>query len=130
MKLPGSNGASRARAATQLTIALASAGVLAGCSEPRFEIEPAVVTGCALGHGHIVEVSWDASAAGAEKVRLGLLRPGQGEKVWGLHGPVGSKKTGRWASDGLTFVLYDQDDDELARRTLTTSACPRKQKYE
>lgn len=104
--------------------------LLTACSRTRFEIDPEVVTGCAAVHGHVVNVSWDARPADAKLVRIYVLRPGQGDKLWAAHGPVGSKKTGPWASDGLTFIMRDHDERELGRRTLMTSPCPDPQKYE
>lgn len=104
--------------------------LLTACSRTRFEIDPEVVTGCAAVHGHVVNVSWDARPAKAESVRIYLLRPGEGYKLWAAQGPVGSKKTEAWASDGLTFILRDHNEGELGRRTLVTSPCPDPQTYE
>lgn len=104
--------------------------LLSACSRSRLEIDPEVVAGCAGVHGHVVKVSWDARPAKVESVRIYVLRPGKGDKLWTAQGPVGSKKTEAWASDGLTFIMRDHEERELGRRTLVTSPCPDPQTYE
>jgi hypothetical protein len=93
-------------------------------------LDPAVVTGCALGHGSVIVVNWDAGKVATRNVSLYITRPGNSERLWLRSRPVGSRKTGRWATDGITFVLRDDHERELARRTLVTSPCPFKQKDE
>lgn len=115
---------------TKLATAACIAFALAGCSRAKLTLDPDIVSGCALGHGSIIEVSWDASKAKTDFVRVYLTRPGDGERRWLQGKPVGSRKTGPWATDGITFILRDDKEQELARRTLITSPCPRKQKDE
>lgn len=112
--------------ATIACIALA----LVGCSRARLSLDPDIVSGCALGHGSIIAVKWDAGKLDTKYVRLYITRPGEGERRWTQGPPVGSRKTGPWATDGITFILRDSRERELARRTLVTSRCPRKQKDE
>lgn len=101
-----------------------------GCSRSRIELDPAVMRGCALGHGQVVTVSWDASHTKAKRVRVFVRRPGGRERPW-IRGAVkGQRSTGRWVTDGLTFVLRDQDGKALALKTVETARCPFKQKDE
>lgn len=111
---------------TSACIALA----LAGCSRASLSLDPNIVSGCALGRGSIITVTWDAGKTDTKYVRLYLTRPGDGERRWMQAPPAGSRKTGPWATDGITFILRDSRERELARRTLVTSPCPRKQKDE
>ncbi|MFL6591186.1 MAG: hypothetical protein ACJ8GK_00555 [Luteimonas sp.] len=114
-----------------LAVAAAAASLaLGGCSRASLTLEPAVLPGCAAGHGAVVMVRWDARAIQTKFVQVALTRPGGGERGWTRGKPVGSRSTGRWAVDGLTFILRDDDGRELARETLETSRCPRKQKDE
>ncbi len=116
--------AMKSKFATSACIALA----LAGCSRASLSLDPDIVPGGALGHGSIITVKWDAGKIDTKYVRLYLIRPGDGERRWMQAPPTGSRKTGAWATDGITFVLRDSRERELARRTLVTSPCPRKQK--
>ena len=103
---------------------------LGGCSRAKLELNPAVLAGCAAGHGEVVRVSWDASNSGTKGVEVYIRRPGGTKRPWTRGKAVGSRETGRWASDGLTFILRDDHGRELARRTIETRRCPRRQKYE
>jgi hypothetical protein len=115
---------------TKLAATACLALALAGCSRAKLSLDPEVVTGCALGHGSVISVNWDASKVDTSYVRVYITRPGNSERRWLQAGPVGSRKTGRWATDGITFVLRDARERELARRTLVTSPCPLPQKEE
>ena len=110
--------------------AMIAAMTLAGCSRASLTLDPAVLPGCAAGHGAVVMVRWDARATGTKSVRVALTRPGGAERRWTGGEALGSRRTGRWAVDGLTFVLRDDRGKELLRKTLETSRCPRKQKDE
>lgn len=112
------------------TASLGLALALAGCARAKLSLDPDIVSGCALGHGSIISVDWDASKVETDYVRVYLTRPGNTERRWLQGAPVGSRKTGPWATDGITFILRDARERELARRTLVTSPCPRKQKDE
>jgi hypothetical protein len=103
---------------------------LAGCSRASLTLDPAVLPGCALGHGAVIAVRWDAHAIKTKFVQVALTRPGGGERGWTRGKPVGSRNTGRWAVDGMTFILRDDRGRELTRKTLETSRCPRPQKDE
>jgi hypothetical protein len=111
-------------------MALLAASSLAGCSRSSMTLDPAVLPGCAAGHGEVVKVSWDAAGVGARGVQIYINRPGATPRPWTQGKAKGSRKTGRWSTDGLTFALRDRDGNVLARRTLETSRCPRKQKDE
>jgi hypothetical protein len=102
-----------------------------GCSRSRIELNPAVMPGCALGHGQVVTVSWDASRTGAKQVSVLVRRPGGGhERPWVRGAVKGQRRTGRWVTDGLTFVMRDQRGKILALKTVETARCPLKQKDE
>jgi hypothetical protein len=103
---------------------------LGGCSRASLTLDPAVLPGCAAGHGAVVAVRWDARHVETKFVQVALTRPGGGERGWTRGKSVGGRNTGRWAVDGLTFILRDDHGRELARKTLETSRCPRKQKDE
>jgi len=103
---------------------------LGGCSRASLTLDPAVLPGCAAGHGEVVMVRWDARAIKTKFVQVALTRPGGGERGWTRGGPLGGRKTGRWASDGLTFILRDARGRELARKTIETARCPLPQKDE
>ena len=115
---------------TKLATIACIAFALAGCSRASLSLDPDIVSGCALGRGSVIAVNWDASTVDTEYVRIYLTRPGDGERRWLQGPPVGSRKTGPWATDGITFILRDARERELARRTLVTSPCPRRQKDE
>lgn len=115
---------------TKLAAIACIAFTVAGCSRAKLSLDPDIVTGCALGHGSVISVNWDAGKVKTAYVRVYITRPGNSERRWLQAGPVGSRQTGRWASDGITFVLRDDQERELARRTLVASPCPLKQKDE
>lgn len=113
-----------------VVVALLTGMALAGCSRASLTLDPAVLPGCAAGHGAVVLVRWDARNVQTKTVQVALTRPGGHERAWTHGKPSGSRQTGRWSVDGLTFILRDDRGRELVRRTLETSRCPRKQKYE
>jgi len=104
-------------------IALAASLCLAGCAEARLELDPAVLPDCTPARGAVIHVAWDARDAGTDRVRLEVTRPGGGSRPWTQGPAAGSKDTGPWGSDGLTFVLLSAEGDELARRTVETFPC-------
>lgn len=95
-----------------------------GCSRTSIELQPAVIAPCKPGEASVIEVRWDARAAGADSVSIDVLRPGAAAKPWTSGGATGSRKTGRWGVDGLTFVLRDPSGRELGRRTVESVPCP------
>jgi hypothetical protein len=100
-----------------------------GCSRGRLTLEPAILSGCAAGHGEVVNVHWDVHAKGVKSVQVFVQRPGSNPRAWTRGKPHDSRKTGRWASDGMTFILR-AGPTELDRRTIETTPCPRPQKSE
>lgn len=100
---------------------------LAACSRASLELDPALVPACKPGHSEVIEVRWDARDSGAKRIAIDVLRPGTAAKPWISGAPSGSRRTGRWGNDGLTFVLRDQEGRELARRTIESGACPEAQ---
>jgi hypothetical protein len=109
----------RTRAFTLLLTALA----LAGCHRAQLSLDPAVLEDCGPGPGKVIRAAWDARAVGVDRVALEVVRPGAEATPWGQGPAAGSKSTGRWGSDGLTFVVRTADGRELARRTVTTIPC-------
>ena len=110
--------------------AVACAALLAtGCSRGRLTLEPAILSGCAAGHGEVVNVHWDVRTKGVKNVQIYVTRPGGNERAWARGKAHGNRKTGRWAADGMTFILR-AGRKEFDRRTIETSSCPRPQKYE
>jgi hypothetical protein len=108
---------------------LCTALLAQGCSRGRLTLEPAVLSGCAAGHGEVVTVHWDVRARGVQNVQLYVQRPGGSERAWVRGRNPGSRKTGRWAADGMTFILRS-GRHEFDRRTIETRPCPRPQKSE
>jgi hypothetical protein len=97
--------------------------LLGGCHRARLSLDPAVLEDCGPGPGKVIRVAWDARDVSGEGVRLEVVRPGGENTPWGQGPAVGSKSTGAWGSDGLTFVLLSPDGRELDRRTITTIPC-------
>ena len=99
--------------------------LLAGCRQASLELDPGVLSGCWVPgkSGQAINVRWDAAALGVDKVRLLVARPGNNARPWTQGAASGERKTGPWASDGLTVILETEDGRELARRTVETSVC-------
>jgi hypothetical protein len=106
-----------------IAIAFAGAVLLAGCHRAQLSLEPAVLEDCGPGPGKVIRARWDARGAGVDRVKLEVRRPGAEGTPWGEGPAVGSKSTGRWGSDGLTFIVRALDGRELERRTVTTIPC-------
>jgi hypothetical protein len=106
-----------------IAIAFSGAVLLAGCHRAQLSLEPAVLEDCGPGPGKVIRAHWDARGAGVDSVKLEVVRPGGEGTPWGEHPAAGSKSTGPWGSDGLTFVVRAPDGRELDRRTVTTIAC-------
>ncbi|HEU4991370.1 MAG TPA: hypothetical protein VFT52_02625 [Luteimonas sp.] len=106
-----------------IAIALSGAFLLAGCHRAHLSLEPAVLEDCGPGPGKVIRAEWDARGAGMDRVMLEVLRPGAEPTPWGEAPAAGSKSTGPWGSDGLTFVVRAPDGRELDRRTVTTIPC-------
>jgi hypothetical protein len=94
-----------------------------GCQRAHLSLDPAVLEDCGPGPGRIIRADWDARGAGVNHVMLEVLRPGAESTPWGEGPATGSKSTGPWGSDGLTFILRTPDGRELERRTITTIPC-------
>ena len=103
---------------------------LCACSRARLDLDPAVINGCALGHMQAIRVSWDARAVHEANVLVSIRRPGSRMRGWVRGHATGSRMTGRWVSDGMTFVLSNPAGKQLAIRTVETTRCPMRQKDE
>lgn len=87
------------------------------------EISPPEFSAC-QGPDVVVGVSWDASSVVKHGgVSLFVYRPGQKRTLWIKGGPKGTAQTGKWASDGWTVVLVNDQGKLLATRTLQTTPC-------
>lgn len=116
----------KSRKLTILLFAIVPAACLAIILWPKayLTISPAVVSDCKNPQGRPkINVQWDASDLDVKYVRFTVNRPGQEKKGWTRGKPKGSKKTGPWGTDGLTFTMYDHKGRELARRTLESTPC-------
>ncbi len=99
----------------------------AGCSQEQEQghvslaLVPARVSECDLPVA--VQVDWDTHVPGVEAVELHVNNPGRRPTLWIQTAASGSQSTGAWAGDGFTVSLRTLEGRELARRTLTTTAC-------
>lgn len=96
----------------------------AGCARQgvEFRLEPAVVRACELPVA--TRVSWDVTRLGLQHVDIEVANLGEAPKAWTNGGAKGSETSGAWAQDGYTVILKSRNGVELARRTMTTVACP------
>lgn len=109
-----------ARVATMMVL-LAAAGCSPGEGHVALALAPAQVSECDLPVA--VRVDWDVQVPGVEAVELQVNNPGRRPTLWIQSAASGSQSTGAWAGDGFTVTLRTLEGRELARRTLTTTAC-------
>lgn len=96
----------------------------AGCSQQEqvaLDLQPAQVSECDLPVS--VQVTWNVLLPGVEAVELHVNNPGRRPMLWTQTAAFGSQHTDAWAADGFTVTLRTLEGRELARRTLTTTAC-------
>ena len=69
-----------------------------------------------------ITVSWDATAAGINQTRLYLH--GVDGSLFASGGAVGESQTGEWVTNGMKFVLYSPELDEvLAEKDFRLIPC-------
>ena len=73
-----------------------------------------------------ITVSWDASAMGVNRTRVYLNGPdGQ---LFASGGAVGESQTGEWVTNGMKFVLYSPELDQvLAEKSFRLIPCNTKE---
>lgn len=108
-----------------LVTASACTLLLAGCGRPTLQIAPEVVSGCLPAKPEVIKVTWDTGRAKPKMLAVQIGRPGdQQRRFWfNATAPRGSRSTGRWGVDGMTFFLVDSQGRELARRTIEARPC-------
>ncbi|RZA22315.1 MAG: hypothetical protein EOP93_00480 [Lysobacteraceae bacterium] len=91
-------------------------------------LSPGTVDMCSAVDGVIsMDVSWDASKANTDGIKIYLKDPSTGEeKLWLAAPAQGHDKTGPWMREGTVVRLVnDQDDADLAKLTVTSTSCTR-----
>ncbi|MFJ4544067.1 hypothetical protein ACIP1X_10735 [Pseudomonas sp. NPDC088885] len=88
----------------------------------NFDVQPHRFDSCAQ-PANISELSWAITKPGVTSVAVYVTKVGEPETLWSSGPLIGTLKTGAWVSDGLTFVLRDQNNNFLARRTVDTTRC-------
>jgi hypothetical protein len=86
-------------------------------------ITPANYSAC-LGTGIVAHIQWDfRGAASGKSIFVSAYNLGSQPAVVG-SGPLrGELDTGEWVSDGTTFLLTDDQNHVLAKRTVQTTDC-------
>lgn len=99
--------------------------LLAGCGRSALQISPEAVSGCLPVKPQAIKVAWNAGREGSGPWMIQIGRAGGQDRRFWFHTtePEGSRLTGRWGVDGMTFFLVDSDGRELARRTLEAMPC-------
>ncbi|WP_157616964.1 hypothetical protein [Rhodanobacter sp. Soil772] len=111
--------AAPAKAASTATgSALMAAGV-------KLQSEPAVLEQCGALRGKraAVKVSWDATTARVNTVKIWVQDPSKEPKLWAATGAAGSKVSGAWMTDGSAFILTDAGGRQLARLVMRAASC-------
>jgi hypothetical protein len=88
----------------------------------QFEVSPQRFSSCDL-PSNMSELNWSVKKSGVTSVAIFVNGMGEPESLWGPGELIGSRKTGAWVSDGLTFTLRDQSGNLLAKRTIDTTRC-------
>jgi hypothetical protein len=89
-------------------------------------LSPGAIDLCTAVDGAIaMEVSWDATKANTDGIKIFLKDPSTGEEKLWLAAPArGHDKTGNWMRDGTVVRLVnDHTDAELAKITVTSIKC-------
>lgn len=89
-------------------------------------LSPGAIDLCTAVDGAIaMEVSWDATQANTDGIKIFLKDPTTGEeKLWLAAPAQGSDKTGVWMREGTVVRLVNANTDaDLANMTVTSVAC-------
>jgi hypothetical protein len=99
--------------------------LLASCGRTSLQIDPEVVSGCLPAKPEAIKVTWDTGREKPKMLAVQIGRPGRQQRRFWFHtdAPRGSRSTGRWGIDGMTFFLVDSHGRELARRTIEARPC-------
>jgi hypothetical protein len=88
----------------------------------EFDVAPQSFSSCDQ-PAHISNLRWSVTKQGVTSVSIFVNGPGEAETLWGPGELIGTRETGAWVADGLTFTLRDQQGAVLARRTIHTTRC-------
>lgn len=88
----------------------------------EFEVAPQRFSSCDQ-PAHISNVRWSVTKKDVTAVSIFVNGIGEAETLWGPGELIGTRRTGAWVADGLTFTLRDQEGVVLARRTIDTTRC-------
>ena len=89
-------------------------------------LSPSAIDLCTAVDGAIaMDVSWDATQANTDGIKIFLKDPSTGEeKLWLAAPAQGHDKTGPWMREGTVVRLVnDHTDAELAKLTVTSIKC-------
>ena len=89
-------------------------------------LSPGAIDLCTAVDGAIaMDVSWDATQANTDGIKIFLKDPTTGEeKLWLAAPAQGSDKTGVWMREGTVVRLVNANTDaDLANMTVTSVAC-------
>lgn len=107
-----------------------SSPVLADQKDPSgmLTLSPGAIDLCTAVDGAIaMDVSWDATQANTDGIKIFLKDPSTGEdKLWLAAPAQGHDKTGVWMREGTVVRLVNANTDtDLAKLTVTSVNCNR-----
>jgi hypothetical protein len=103
---------------------LLAAPVYRTAPPPKLGIEPKTLDLCGGRRAGRVTVSWNIPGMEARTWTIFVSTSGTSRKPWTAgQGSVGSRQTGEWVVDGMTFMLVDKGGRELARATARAKEC-------
>ncbi len=123
------------RAAAQATAPVASENTAAGASRVPPEsrdptgmltLAPGAIDLCVATEGAIaMDVTWNATQANTDGIKIFLTDPATGEeKLWLAAPAQGTDKTGPWMREGTLVRLVDANANaDLAKLTVTSVPC-------
>lgn len=91
-------------------------------------LSPGAIDLCTAVDGAIaMDVSWDATQANTDGIKIFLKDPATGEeKLWLAAPAQGHDKTGTWMRDGTVVRLVNANTDtDLAKLIVTSVSCKR-----
>lgn len=94
-----------------LLLCLVSLALATSAGAVTFTITPATIVDCRNGLGR-ASLAWQDAGTGMVQVRVGSR---SGTPLTGWDQPSSSSETGDWVTDGMVFVLINQQEVELAR---------------
>ncbi len=91
-------------------------------------LSPGAIDMCSALDGIIaMDISWDATRANTDGIKIYLKDPSNGEeKLWLAAPAKGHDKTGPWMREGtMVRLVNDQNGADLAQLTVTSTSCTR-----